>query len=338
LAHRAFSDYDQAIHLDSKFAMAYNNRGDIHKVRGEYDLAIADFDQAIQLDPKLAIAYGGRCGAWNGEGAYDRALADCEEGIRLYPKLAIAYSNRGFVYGKKSDFDRAMTDLDKAIALNPRLARGYTNRGAIYELRGDFGRAIADYDEALTLFPALPEARRYRERAQAILAARPELAQPVPAGPVASAPDRRAALVIGNSAYRSVAFLPNPRRDAAAVADALRQVGFQSVELALDLDRDGMVKALRSFRDQADKADWALVYFAGHGIEIERVNYLIPTDARLIDDRDVKIETISYEELLRTVGGARALRLVVLDACRTNPFKDQMRRTIATPEMSISGR
>jgi len=62
------------------------------------------------------------------------------------------------------------------------------------------------------------------------------------------------------------------------VADALRQVGFQSVELAMDLDRDAMAKALHAFRDQADKADWALVCFAGHGIEINRGNYLIPVD------------------------------------------------------------
>jgi uncharacterized caspase-like protein len=88
-----------------------------------------------------------------------------------------------------------------------------------------------------------------------------------------------------------------------------------------------MVKALKAFRDQADQADWALIYFAGHGIEIERINYLIPTDARIIDDRDIKAETVSYEELLTTVGGARMLRIVVLDACRNNPFKDQMRRT-----------
>jgi Caspase domain/Tetratricopeptide repeat len=249
--------------------------------------------------------------------------------MKLNPKLANAYSHRGFAYGMKGNFDRAMTDLDKAIALNPRYARGYSYRGAIYELRGDLGRAIEDYDQALKINPALPDARRYRERTQAAFAARPALAQRDLTKRVAVAPDRRVALVIGNSQYRSVTFLPNPRRDAAAVADALQQVGFQ-VELVVDLDRDGMVKALRSFRDQADQADWALIYFAGHGIEIERVNYLIPTDARLLDDRDVKAEAVSYEELLSTVNGARALRLVVLDACRVNPFRDQMRRTVAS--------
>jgi hypothetical protein len=66
---------------------------------------------------------------------------------------------------------------------------------------------------------------------------------------------------------------------------------------------------LRAFRDQADKADWALIYFAGHGIEINRVNYLVPVDAKLLDDRDVKTETVSYEELLDAAGGARTLRV-----------------------------
>jgi tetratricopeptide (TPR) repeat protein len=326
---RAIADYDQAIQLNPRFAMAYIGRGNAYDRKEEYDLAIADFDLALRLDPTFAPAYAGRCGVWNSKGQYDRAIAECEDGLKLNPKLANAYSHRGFAYGMKGNFDLAMTDLDKAIALNPRYARGYSNRGAIYERRGDLNQAIADYDEALELVPALPEARRNRERAQAALAARPAPAKPDLAKPVAVAPDRRVALVIGNSQYRSVAFLPNPRRDASAVADALRQVGFQ-VELAMDLDRDGMVKALRSFRDQADQADWALVFFAGHGIEIDRVNYLIPTDARLLDDRDVKTETVSYEELLSTVNGARALRLVVLDACRNNPFKDQMRRTAAS--------
>jgi uncharacterized caspase-like protein len=80
-----------------------------------------------------------------------------------------------------------------------------------------------------------------------------------------------------------------------------------------------------------------MVYFAGHGIEIDRVNYLIPVDAKLADDRDVKDETVSYEALLRAVGGAKALRLVVLDACRNNPFKQQMHRSIASRSATDRG-
>jgi len=147
-----------------------------------------------------------------------------------------------------------------------------------------------------------------------------------PAAAVAAV--RRVALVIGNSAYRDVPVLNNPKRDGESVAAALQLAGFQTVQLAADLDRDGMMKTLRAFRDEADKADWALVYFAGHGIEMNRTNYLIPIDAKLADERDVTGETVSYEELLKTIEGARMLRLVILDACRDNPFKRRMHRGI----------
>jgi uncharacterized caspase-like protein len=86
-----------------------------------------------------------------------------------------------------------------------------------------------------------------------------------------------------------------------------------------------MLKALRSFRDQADGADWALIYFAGHGIEMNRVNYLIPIDAELSDSRDIEDETVSYGALLKAAEGARALHIVILDACRNNPFKERLR-------------
>jgi tetratricopeptide (TPR) repeat protein len=333
---RAAAEIEEAVRIDPKLALAYRDRGDLRTITGAYDLAIADYDEAIRLDPKMALAYAGRCGAYNHKGAYDRAIADCEEGIRLGPELAPAYSHRGFSYGKKGDIERAMADLNKAVAISPLFARGYANRATIHEQQGDLGRAVADYDEALKLMPGLPEARAGRDRVQAALAlqqgGRQQEGKQAQAGG-----ERRIALVIGNSSYRSAAFLPNPRRDAQAVASALRQAGFQTVEFATDLDRNGMVKALRSFREEADRADWALIYYAGHGIEVEHVNYLIPTDARLIDDRDVKTETISYEEMLSTVGGARALRIVVLDACRTNPFKDQMRRNVASRSATDRG-
>jgi uncharacterized caspase-like protein len=275
----------------------------------------------------------------------------------LGPDLALLYSDRGFAYGRKGNFERAMADLDKAVALNPRNARGFGDRAAIRALRGQADAAIADADEAirldpkyafaynargkayfdrsqyalaavdfgkaLQLDPSLAEARQNRERAEAVLAlAHGPASSPVPV-------ERRVALVIGNSKYRSVPALPNPQRDAKVVADALKQAGFDAVDLALDLDRDGMTKALQAFRAKADSADWALVYFAGHGIEMNGVNYLIPVDAKVADSRDVDDETISYEKLLKAAGGAHALRIIILDACRDNPFKKHMPQTAA---------
>jgi uncharacterized caspase-like protein len=122
--------------------------------------------------------------------------------------------------------------------------------------------------------------------------------------------------VIGNSRYAFATVLPNPRRDAEAVAQALREDGFQTVILVSDVGRDTLRQALREFRAEADKAAWGLVYYAGHGIQTGKTNYLIPIDAKLADERDVHGETIAYSEVEAAVSGASTLRIIILDACR----------------------
>jgi uncharacterized caspase-like protein len=134
------------------------------------------------------------------------------------------------------------------------------------------------------------------------------------------------ALVIGNSAYQNVGQLTNPTNDAKLIADALRQDGFR-VATANDLDRESLVKALKSFGDEADTADWAVVYFAGHGIEVSGMNYLIPVDAKLLTDRDIDFEAVSLKQVMHEIDGAHSLRVVILDACRNNPFERTMKRT-----------
>jgi uncharacterized caspase-like protein len=156
--------------------------------------------------------------------------------------------------------------------------------------------------------------------------------QHVVEGPLARAGEapqgHRVALVIGNSAYESARPLSNPGRDAKAVAAALRQVGFQAVRLENDLSRERLIDALRAFAKEADSADWAVIYFAGHGIEFDGGNYLVPVDARLETDRDVQVHAVSVDLVLGAVAGAKKLRLVLLDACRDNPFPRKMGRTI----------
>jgi uncharacterized caspase-like protein len=95
-----------------------------------------------------------------------------------------------------------------------------------------------------------------------------------------------------------------------------------------------MIDALRLFRDQADSADWAVVYYAGHGIEIGGSNYLVPIDAHLRSDVDAPDEAISLERIMDTVSGAKKLKLIVLDACRDNPFARTMRRSVAFRSVS----
>jgi uncharacterized caspase-like protein len=141
--------------------------------------------------------------------------------------------------------------------------------------------------------------------------------------------EKRVALVIGNSAYQNAPQLSNPAKDAAAVGDMLRKANFEVVESVLDANNQDMRRTLREFADKSQNADMAVVYFAGHGIEVDGQNYLIPTDAVLQRDRDVYDEAISLERILQTVESAKVLRLVILDACRDNPFSKSMKRVSA---------
>jgi urea transport system substrate-binding protein len=154
---------------------------------------------------------------------------------------------------------------------------------------------------------------------------------PVPLSlPPHSDPGRRVALVIGNSAYRNAPRLPNPSGDAMAMGKAFRDLGFQKVVVETDLTREKLLVALGAFAAESVGADWAVVYFAGHGIEMGGVNYIIPVDAKLETDRAIGFETIPLEQVMNAVDGASKLRLVLLDACRVNPFENQMRRSVAT--------
>jgi len=139
--------------------------------------------------------------------------------------------------------------------------------------------------------------------------------------------DKRIALIIGNSNYRHAGVLGNPANDAAAIAALLKASGFAGVDVRRDLGIAEMRRALGDFSEAARDADMALLFYAGHGIEVDGANYLIPVDARLARDFDVEDEAISLDRILRAIEPAKRLRFVMLDACRDNPFTKTMRRT-----------
>lgn len=141
---------------------------------------------------------------------------------------------------------------------------------------------------------------------------------------------KRVALVIGNGAYASVAQLLNPVRDAEAMAALFTRAGFDVVEARRDLNLGTMRRALRDFSDRVRGADVAVVFYAGHGIEVNGTNYLIPTDAVLERDIDVEDEAVSLDRVSQLIEPAKRLRLIILDACRDNPFAPSMKRTMAS--------
>jgi Caspase domain len=140
--------------------------------------------------------------------------------------------------------------------------------------------------------------------------------------------ERRVALVIGNSTYRNATSLPNTINDANAVAALFRSVGFEVVASRTDLGVLDFKRAVRDFLITAETADIAVVYYAGHGIEVGGTNYLIPVDAKLARDYDVEDEAVALDRIIWALQSVKRLRLILLDACRDNPFVTKLQRSV----------
>jgi tetratricopeptide (TPR) repeat protein len=338
---QALTAFDRTVAIDLRFAVGYGNRGIAKQRKNLNDQAIVDFTHAIAIDPALVDAYSGRGVSYAFLHDYDRAIADYDAALKITPDNLEVLNNRADAWRSKRVFAKALDDLDHATRVRPGFAEAYYTRGETYKDMGDKTRALAEIHKAIDL----DKAGTYRAYGEKLIA---ELGQPsgadketqvadnnkgpAPVGPVAI--EKRVALVIGNGAYEAVEHLPNPIHDADEVAGALRRDGFSDVTVVDDAGRSGMIAALKKFADEADGADWAVVYYAGHGLEMSGENYLVPIDAKLASDRDVGDEAISLDRVLSAVEGAHKLRIVVLDACRNNPFLVKMQLTTASRAIS----
>ena len=148
--------------------------------------------------------------------------------------------------------------------------------------------------------------------------------------------DKRVAFVVGNAAYRNVPQLPNPAIDAKAIANVLRSVGFDVVE-GTNLTRDKMTEKLLDFGKKAEGADVAVFFYAGHGIAVNNTNYLLPIDADLKSEMDVKLgAAINVDLTLEQTMADAKVKLVFLDACRDNPFAARIRSAKATRSVAVN--
>jgi tetratricopeptide (TPR) repeat protein len=277
-------------------------RGFRYLQQRNYDGAIADLNQAISTwensekeRGNLGTAYLWRAKAWEQKGNIDRAADDYLASQKY--GLSIDLSAR-FSQKEMKEMGAVTTEIGDEVKLLAAV-RSFGKQSGLNELP-------LDSDSPWPRLYLTPE-------------------NPVP--PISANKERRVALVIGNAAYTGVPKLINPKRDAESVATALRRANFATVTLENDLSRDKLTSALRTFARNSEGADWALVYYAGHGIEMNGANYLIPIDAKLESDRDIQYEAVPLEQVLGAVEGAKSLRIVVLDACRANPFANKMQRT-----------
>jgi hypothetical protein len=149
--------------------------------------------------------------------------------------------------------------------------------------------------------------------------------------------ERRVAFVIGNSAYKNATSLPNTINDSNAVAALFRSVGFEVVTSRTDLGVLDFKRAVRDFLITAETADIAVVYYAGHGIEVSGTNYLIPVDAKLARDYDVEDEAVALDRIIWALQSVKRLRLILLDACRDNPFVTKLQRSVGVRAAAKGG-
>lgn len=317
-------------------------------------------------NPNRIVYLGGIFGRGNGyckSGQYIRGLADLDKTIEYSQQKHVAevmlsnfYIARAKCRISARRFDEAMNDIDRSFEKSPINAAllksgmltkdqaqkrkdswGANLRGDIAIGKGDYAAAEKYYEEAFKLTPNLKGIAEKLAAARELAEQKSPSKAPGNIAPVAPFDaGHRMALVIGNSKYRNVPVLANPAHDAEMVAAILKRTGFEKVTLLEDLDKDAMVGALRNFSIEAEKADWAVIYYAGHGMEVGGVNYLIPVDARLATDRDISFEAVPLDQVMNAAERADKLRLVILDACRDNPFKNQMKRTLAVSSRSVS--
>lgn len=198
----------------------------------------------IQIHP---VAHAVRGASFVRKGDYDRALVDLNEALRLDPKNASVHNSFGVYYNVKGEYPRALAALNEAIRLNPRFLYAYKNRGVAYEGQGDLNKALVDFRMALSIDPEKKQTGG-REAAEGIQRVEQKLAA------VATQ-------------------LPNPANDAADIARALSKLGFDVVE-GRDLDKRAMEDKIREFGRKLERADLALLYYAGHGLQVAGKNYL----------------------------------------------------------------
>jgi Flp pilus assembly protein TadD len=356
---KAIADYERALQLNPKLIPAYVGRASAHFAKGELDAAIADYQTAIELNPKGAALYLQRGHVWRRKGDAARAVADYSEALRIAPALLGAHVARGIALETAGDRGGARADYQAAIAAEARgeaaIRAQATARERLAMLDGSERSAAPAPQNANA--GATPPVHAAAPASAPPGSAAPGLAIPpstvippkpattslspgplrqsaAPAGNVVatiSPPPRveavappaatgiRLALVVGNGAYVNATALANPPNDAAAVAKTLREIGFEVIE-GTNLDRVGMERVVREFLRKAPGARLTLLYYAGHGMQVEGRNYLVPVDAKLAAPSDLPFETLELDKVLAGLDDEARANIIVLDACRDNPL------------------
>ncbi|KJC56237.1 peptidase C14, caspase catalytic subunit p20 [Bradyrhizobium sp. LTSPM299] len=366
----AIADFNDALRMGPPSGIIFHNRGNAWRAKGDYAKAITDYEAAIKAGPRSAFSYQNRGISKQALGDLDGALADINEAVRIDPSLPQPLISRAVIWRAKGDIDHAITDTTEAIRLAKAkapanimtppgsvLISAYTQRGLAYEAKGDDTHARADYAAVLegqasdvgsranqatakVRLALLKEADAVPRKAAAITPAAEASPGAAPAAPAvapappaaraqAAATGRRVALVIGNGAYAHVRALPNPPNDARAIAKSLRDIGF-TVSEGLDLGRDAMQTTIDDFLREAARSQIAVVYYAGHGVQVDGRNYLVPVDIQFQAGHRMTDAMVDMDTIMAGLDDQIRTNILILDACRNNPMAPQVASTGAS--------
>ena len=150
----------------------------------------------------------------------------------------------------------------------------------------------------------------------------------------ADAAQRRVALVIGNSTYRHAALLKNPKNDAQKISQKLKKLGFDVI-MGIDLEHRQFARIISTFKRKLAFSDVALFFYAGHGLQINGRNYLMPVDAQLDDETSLDFEAVKLNTIVRLMERQQRINIVLLDACRDNPIARNLTRSMGTRSASV---
>jgi len=297
-------------------AERYYRRAKAYLRQGEFDLAISDIDKMILDSRGLrddALCVRGLARAKSGD--YERGIADLDEAIGIIPTVR-AYATRGLIYKLRGDKVRAKADFGTARLMDASGAEGSSWQRIALQQLAELEQATPGAPPTITPIetdagtmarpPSSPPETKVANVAPPATASVAKVPRETPQSPVGQG--KRIALIIGNSAYRSVNALRNPEADSKIVAEEFRRLGFAEVIEKHDLSLADLSSELKSFGDKAEDADWAVVYYAGHGIEVAGINYVIPIDAELKTAAHVEDEAIPLDRLLSKVEGARVTK------------------------------
>jgi tetratricopeptide (TPR) repeat protein len=341
------------------------NRALAYDAKGENDRALMEYDMVLRHEPGYLLAINGRGLSYFKKKDLPNAKAAFDQVLAFNPEFVDAQYSRGIVNFDMGENDKAIVDYTSAIALNPGHAAAYSRRGQAYEKNREYQKAIADYRKALASSGEgniHQQAHAYSRSRLTVLGAsitapgstattttkdtsttttasantKSEERATTKAAPVEVNLGRRVALIIGNTAYQHTEPLTNPSNDAKAVAASLRRLGFQSVIDGTDLDAEKLAGKVRDFSRALKGADLALFYYAGHGVQVNGLNYMMPVDAKLAEESDVYAETVELNDVLKHMERQAKTNIIILDACRNNPLQRNLARSMGTRSAAAS--